>query len=71
MAQDFGASSPTTMCRYEITKNAAKNDTALITSADCTPTASSSGSRMCANAGSPTQPRPREARVIPNWQADR
>jgi hypothetical protein len=33
---------------------------------DCTPTVSSSGSRMCANAGSPTQPRPREARVMPS-----
>ncbi|MNP74775.1 hypothetical protein D3C76_1717060 [compost metagenome] len=71
MAQDFGASSPTTMCRYEMMKNAVKNDTPLTTSGDCTPTVSSTGSRICANAGSPTQPRPREARVIPNWHADR
>ncbi|MNG31536.1 hypothetical protein D3C84_1173580 [compost metagenome] len=54
------------MCRYEMMKNAVKNDTPLTISGDCTPTALSSGSRMCAKAGSPTQPRPREARVIPS-----
>ncbi|MNT41555.1 hypothetical protein D3C72_1779170 [compost metagenome] len=59
------------MCRYEMMKKAVKNEMPLTTSADSTPTALNTGSRMWANAGSPTQPRPREARVIPNWQADR
>ncbi|MNG41810.1 hypothetical protein D3C84_1312310 [compost metagenome] len=59
------------MCRYEMMKNAVKNDTPLTISADSTPMALSNGSRMCANAGSPTQPRPSEARVMPSWQAER
>ncbi len=35
------------------------------------PAMASSGSSRCANAGSPTQPSPSEARVMPSWQADR
>ncbi|MNW17125.1 hypothetical protein D3C71_2162020 [compost metagenome] len=71
MAQDFGANSPTTMCRYEMMKKAVKNDTPLTTSGESTPTALRTGSRMWANAGSPTQPSPRDARVMPSWQAER
>ena len=50
-------------------KKALKKDTPRMTSSECTPTAASSGSSSSAKAGSPTQPRPREARVMPNWQA--
>ncbi|MNR43684.1 hypothetical protein D3C85_1623290 [compost metagenome] len=35
------------------------------------PMYSSRGCSRWAKAGSPTQPRPREARVMPSWQADR
>ncbi|MCY1513899.1 hypothetical protein D9M68_484220 [compost metagenome] len=52
-------------------KNAVKKEIPRTTSSLCTPMAVSSGSSSSAKAGSPTQPRPREARVMPSWQAER
>ncbi len=52
-------------------KKAEKKAMPWITSGLLTPTAPSRGSSNSAKAGSPTQPRPREARVMPSWQAER
>lgn len=71
IASDLGASSPTTMCRNEITEKATTKDTPWISSSEVTPRKANTGSSRLAKAGSPTQPRPSEARVMPSWQADR
>ena len=70
MAIDFGASSPnTTWSTVMITK-------AMITAvaaevAPPIPIDSKTGSSSSANAGSPSQPSPRLASVMPSWQAAR
>jgi hypothetical protein len=59
------------MCRNEITENATMNEMLWISSSDVTPTNAKTGSSRLAKAGSPTQPRPSDASVMPSWQADR
>jgi hypothetical protein len=71
IASDFGASSPTTMCRKEITQKANTKDDAVDDVGRGHADGRSSGSSRPAKAGSPTQPRPSEASVMPSWQADR
>lgn len=65
MASDFGMSSPTTICKKEIKEKAAIK---LINSTNAGLNCSNSnkGCKSLAKAGSPTQPKPREAKVIPN-----
>src|SRR5438552_2679172 len=71
IAKDFGASSPTTMCRKVIVAKATAIDVFSITRADSMPSAAKTGARRCAKAGSPIQPRPRLVSVIPSWVAER
>src|SRR5207244_215471 len=59
IAKDFGASSPTTMCRNVMVAKATAIDVFSITRADSMPSAAKPGARRCAKAGSPIQPRPR------------
>src|SRR6266704_1464467 len=71
IAKDFGASSPTTMCRKVMVANATAIEVFSITRADSMPSAPKAGARRCAKAGSPIQPRPRLVSVIPSWVAER
>ncbi len=74
IARLFGASSPTTMCRKVMIANATATEMVWLTPlaiAGSGSTRSRSGSMKWAKAGSPIQPRPSEARVIPNWVAER
>src|SRR5207244_191104 len=71
IGKDFGASSPTTMCRNVMVANATAIDVFSITRADSMPSAAKTGARRCAKAGSPIQPRPRLVSVIPSWVAER
>lgn len=52
-------------------KNAEKKAMPCTSAGESTPALASRGSSRWAKAGSPTQPRPSEARVMPSWQADR
>jgi hypothetical protein len=66
----FGASSPTTTCRYVIARKA--NAVAMPWAAKMpqpTGTNENQGSMTCASAGSPTQPRARLVIVMPSWMA--
>src|SRR5947208_4454309 len=71
IAKDFGASSPTTMCRKVMVANATAIEVFSITRADSMPSAPKAGARRCAKAGSPIQPRPRLVSVIPSCVAER
>src|SRR3989475_2368952 len=71
IAKDFGASSPTTMCRNVMVANATAIEVFPITRADSMPSAAKTGARRCAKAGSPIQPRSRLVSVIPSWVAER
>src|SRR5437867_11340529 len=71
IAKDFGASSPTTMCRKVMVAKATAIDVFSITRADSMPSAAKTGARRCAKAGAPIQPRPRLVSVIPSWVAER
>jgi len=53
-----------------ITLNAIVNEVVWSTVVEVIPTEWSHGSRSRAIAGSPTQPRPRDAIVMPSWHAD-
>src|SRR5439155_10614002 len=69
MASHLGACSPAVMCKKV---NAEKPTTKAIVSravSDSTLSKFISGFNKAANTGSPTQPRPRLARVMPSWQA--
>jgi hypothetical protein len=71
-AMDLGASSPTTTCRKVIIANATPAER-LCETPDC----SEPGNRLtigrsrCDNAGSPIQPNPRLARVMPSCVPER
>jgi len=65
IAIDLGASSPSTMCRYEITVNAITN-AMMCDVSGLTSKRENSGSSRLANAGSPIQPRPSEDSVMPS-----
>ncbi|BCA96484.1 hypothetical protein TUM19329_28450 [Legionella antarctica] len=52
-------------------KNAMKNAEMAISWGDKTPKKRNTGSSKEAKAGSPIQPNPKDAKVIPNWQADK
>src|SRR5438132_10090348 len=71
IAKDFGASSPTTMCRKVMVANATAIEVFSITRADSMPSAPKAGARRCAKAGSPIQPRPRLVSGIPSCVAER
>jgi hypothetical protein len=59
------------MCKNEIMEKAQVNEMACINSGEVMLNLLNAGSNMPAKAGSPTQPKPREAKVIPSWQADK
>ncbi len=52
-------------------KNAVKKAMPCTSAGDWMPKLASTGSSRWAKAGSPTQPSPSEARVMPSWQAER
>ncbi len=54
-----------------MTLKATTKETPWMICGEVTPTQPKTGSSRLAKAGSPTQPRPSEARVMPSWQADR
>jgi len=69
-ATAFGASSPSTTCRYVIARNASAIATPCATTAlQGTGSARMSGVRSRATTGSPIQPKPRLASVTPSWVA--
>ena len=70
IASVFGTCSPITMCRDENNRKPARNAT-VCSIASLKPSRRNRGSSSAATAGSPTQPRPSEAMVIPSWQAAR
>jgi hypothetical protein len=66
----FGASSPSTMCSAVMIEN--EMTTAIVCAViveTYDPSARNGGSMKAASAGSPTQPRPRLAMVMPSWVA--
>jgi hypothetical protein len=54
-----------------MTEKANAKEIPWMASGEVTPSSSNKGPSRLANAGSPIQPRPSEASVIPSWQADR
>ena len=69
MASDLGACSPTTMCRKVMAENPTKIEIVCRTACDSMPSQERMGSRSMVNTGSPTQPSPKLARVMPSWLA--
>ena len=70
IARLFGATSPITMCRKLISEKPTPNEILCATSSG-TFSAWNSGMRIAATVGSPTQPSPRLAMVIPSCVADK
>jgi hypothetical protein len=66
----LGTCSPTTMWSEEKIRKPIANET-VCSRASGMPAATKSGSSSEATNGSPTQPRPSEAMVMPSWQAAR
>jgi len=66
MARDFGTSSPSTIWRKVIIKKEMISAIVCVYIGDQPIISENRGSSSDAMAGSPSQPRPREARVIPN-----
>ena len=54
-----------------MTENAKKSEIESISFSDSTPTSANSGCSSEANAGSPIQPSPSDASVMPSWHAER
>ncbi|MNG15816.1 hypothetical protein D3C84_996680 [compost metagenome] len=72
MASDFGASSPSTICMNVMTINPIMTDKVETSTLSVTPNVCSSGSTISSDiAGSPTQPSPNEASVMPSCVADK
>src|SRR3712207_5911798 len=71
MEKYFGACSPKTRCAYVMTANPRTTAMMLTTRSLVIPNVSRRGAMRWETAGSPTQPRPREATVIPTWQTER
>ena len=67
-----GSRTVTVQQMYDIVDSQGASASATVCpTASASPNACVTGRMSVATAGSPTQPRPREARVIPSWQADR
>src|SRR6516225_9942768 len=71
MASDLGASSPKTMCSMVIRTKAKANETAWTSAGEVMLAKAKNGSIIWARNGSPSQPKPKLARVMPSWVADR
>ena len=70
MDRDLGTSSPKTMCKAVITlKPSTKAMVCSKCSGNCI--SSNTGCRILATVGSPIQPKPKDAIVIPNWVTER
>ena len=67
-AMDLGASSPSTMCRNVMTRNAVATPAVLWATPGCAsmPTSASAPSTTVASAGSPIQPNASDASVMPS-----
>ena len=70
MAKVFGTCSPMTMWSEEKTRKPIRKAIRWMVSSGM-PSGASSGVTMAATVGSPTQPRPSEAMVMPSWQQAR
>jgi hypothetical protein len=71
MARILGACSPSTMCKNVMAENANAKEIDVITGTDSIPAKAKNGWSIRARKGSPSQPSPRLAAVIPTWQAER
>ncbi len=58
------------MCSEEKIRNPSRKEI-VCTAGGPTPSARNNGSSSALTTGSPIQPRPSEAMVMPSWQADR
>ena len=70
MDRDLGTSSPKTICKAVITL---KPSTKAIVCSKCSGSciSSNTGCRILATVGSPIQPKPKEAMVMPSWVTDK
>ena len=72
MASDLGANSPKTICKTVMIANASTSPILVATAEDIS-TCIKLKNRLTISVitASPTQPKPREAKVMPNWVAAR
>ena len=71
IAIDFGISSPMTIGKNDISAKTVVNAINVESFSDVISKNTSNSSISLEKAGSPTQPKPSEASVIPSWQAER
>src|ERR1043166_7131973 len=69
MANHFGASSPATMCKKVIAENPTAKEIECCRWVDWICSSFKTGASTAEKPGSPIQPRPRLAMVMPNWVA--